>query len=59
MPLTDTKITRFVSRTPFIPYSADETDKRCELILSMQAHGLKSALTILTQNRRYRNFGRT
>ena len=44
IPLTDTKITRFVSRTPFIPYSADETDKRCELILSMQAHGLKKRL---------------
>ena len=44
MPFTETKLTRFVSRTPFIPYSADETDKRCELILSMQAHGLKKRL---------------
>ncbi len=45
MAVSETNLTRFVSRTPFIPYSADETDKRCELILSMQAHGLKKRIS--------------
>ena len=44
MPLCDTELTRFVTRTPFIPYSADEKDKRCDLILTMQANGLKKRL---------------
>ena len=44
MPLSDTKLTRFVSRTPFIPYSDSEKDKRCELILAMQSNGLKKRL---------------
>ena len=44
MSLTDTELTRFVTRTPFIPYSTDEKDKRCELILAMQANGLKKRL---------------
>lgn len=42
--ISDTVLTRFVSPTPFIPYSNDEKDKRCELILSMQSHGLKKRL---------------
>ena len=44
MSLTATELTRFVTRTPFIPYSTDEKDKRCELILAMQANGLKKRL---------------
>ena len=44
MSLTNTELTRFVTRTPFIPYSTDEKDKRCELILAMQANGLKKRL---------------
>lgn len=44
MELCHTDLTRFVSRTPFIPYSKDEKDSRCELILSMQSHGLKKRI---------------
>ncbi len=44
MPLSDTELTRFVSRTPFIPYSDSEKDRRCELILAMQSNGLKKRL---------------
>ena len=39
--LRETKLTRRFERTPFVPSSSVEKDKRCEDILSMQAHGLE------------------
>lgn len=41
MPLTETGLTRTVVRTPFVPQTSAEKDKRCEDILAMQAHGLE------------------
>ncbi len=41
MPLTETVLTRTVVRTPFVPQTSAEKDKRCEDILAMQAHGLE------------------
>ena len=41
MPLTETELTRTVVRTPFVPQTSAEKDKRCEDILAMQAHGLE------------------
>lgn len=38
--LTDTKLTRKISTTPFIPNCEKELNERCELILTMQAKGL-------------------
>ena len=40
MNVTETKLTRRVETTPFVPQSGAEKDKRCEDILAMQAHGL-------------------
>ncbi|MDO5560872.1 MAG: NAD(+) synthase [Oscillospiraceae bacterium] len=44
LPVTDTKLTRYFSKTPFIPSDKTERDKRCDLILQMQSHGLKKRL---------------
>ena len=41
MQLCPTKLTRTVRKTPFVPQTASEMDKRCEDILAMQAHGLE------------------
>ena len=41
MEIKDTELTRTVRRTPFVPDTAAETDRRCEDILTMQAHGLE------------------
>ncbi len=40
----ETKLSRFFSRTPFVPGSEAERNKRCEQILSIQANGLKKRL---------------
>ncbi len=40
----DTKLSRVFSRTPFVPSSEAERNKRCEQILSIQANGLKKRL---------------
>ena len=40
MGVSHTELTRPVEKTPFVPKSAAEKDKRCEDILAMQAHGL-------------------
>ncbi len=44
MELTPTVLTRTVCRTPFVPQTSAETDKRCEDILAMQAHGLEKRI---------------
>ena len=41
MTLRETKLTRRFERTPFVPELSSEKDKRCEDILTMQAHGLE------------------
>ena len=41
MELKPTELTRVVRRTPFVPNTTAEMDKRCEDILTMQAHGLE------------------
>ena len=41
MELNPTELTRVVRRTPFVPNTTAEMDKRCEDILTMQAHGLE------------------
>ena len=38
--LCDTALTRTVEKLPFVPSAENEKDKRCEAILTMQAHGL-------------------
>lgn len=44
MNMKNTRLTRFVSKTPFIPYSKNDKDKRCETILAMQSQGLKKRI---------------
>ena len=44
MPLQNTSLTRFYSKTPFIPYDEKERYYRCDLILKMQAQGLKKRI---------------
>lgn len=39
-----TNLTRKISKTPFIPANKDERDYRCNLILQMQAQGLKKRI---------------
>ncbi|MGN0649089.1 MAG: NAD(+) synthase [Oscillospiraceae bacterium] len=39
--MRETTLTRRFERTPFVPSSSAEKDKRCEDILTMQAHGLE------------------
>ena len=41
----DTELTRKFARTPFIPSDDRERNKRCDLILNMQSHGLMKRLT--------------
>ena len=41
MEIKPAELTRIVRRTPFVPNTSAETDKRCEDILTMQAHGLE------------------
>lgn len=36
----ETKLTRRISKTPFIPSDKAERNERCDLILKMQSHGL-------------------
>jgi NAD+ synthase (glutamine-hydrolysing) len=42
--LRETKLTRTFTRTPFVPASRDDRDKRCSLILDMQAAALAKRL---------------
>jgi NAD+ synthase (glutamine-hydrolysing) len=42
--MEETKLTRYVDPTPFVPGSKVDRDKRCEEILSIQAMGLKKRL---------------
>ncbi len=44
MPITETPLTRYYSPTPFIPGNEQERNYRCDLILQMQAQGLKKRL---------------
>ncbi len=44
MELTETNLTRHISKSPFIPEDKAELAKRCEEILTMQAAGLASRL---------------
>ena len=41
MPLQETKLTRYVSSSPFVPSEDDDRTSRCESILLMQSEGLK------------------
>ena len=41
----ETVLTRKFARTPFIPSDDRERNKRCDLILNMQSHGLMKRLT--------------
>ncbi|KAI4448587.1 Glutamine-dependent NAD(+) synthetase [Eubacterium plexicaudatum ASF492] len=42
--VSNTKLTRFVDSTPFVPGDKSDRDKRCEEILAIQAMGLKKRL---------------
>ena len=44
MGVSETTLTRAVVRTPFVPQASAEKDKRCEDILTMQAHGLEKRI---------------
>ena len=44
MPLTETKLTRYIAKTPFVPTSDNDRASRCEAILAMQSNGLKKRL---------------
>ena len=44
MEVRSTELTRIVRRSPFVPNTPAETDKRCEDILTMQAHGLEKRI---------------
>lgn len=44
LPVSDTALTRFVDPHPFVPADGGERAKRCETILSIQAHGLKKRI---------------
>ena len=44
MEIKQTQLTRTVRKTPFVPNTTAETDKRCEDILAMQAHGLEKRI---------------
>lgn len=41
MPLTETKLTRYISPAPFVPSNKANREERCETILRMQSEGLK------------------
>ena len=42
--LTDNKLTRKFLSTPFVPSDEDKRSERCELILNMQANGIKKRI---------------
>ena len=42
--ISNTELSRFVDPHPFIPSDLPELQKRCELILNVQAHGLKARI---------------
>lgn len=42
--IEETRLTRFYSRTPFVPGDKSDRDRRCDEILSIQAMGLKKRL---------------
>ena len=44
MHITDTLLTNTIDKTPFVPSDRSTRDQRCELILSMQASGLKKRI---------------
>ena len=50
--LTETKLSRWVDPTPFIPHDERRRAERCELILKMQADGSPSASSMPTPRRR-------
>ncbi len=41
----ETQLTRYISKTPFVPDSEELKEKRCEEILAIQSLGLKKRLT--------------
>lgn len=41
MPVTETKLTRYISSSPFVPSDKANREERCETILRMQSEGLK------------------
>ncbi|BCJ96236.1 NAD(+) synthase [Anaerocolumna cellulosilytica] len=41
---TETKLTRFIDKAPFVPGRKEERDRRCEEIINIQAYGLKKRL---------------
>ena len=42
--ITDTPLTRYVDPHPFVPADSTERTQRCEMILNMQAQGLKKRI---------------
>ncbi|MBD5100551.1 MAG: NAD(+) synthase [Clostridiales bacterium] len=42
--LTDNKLTRAFAQTPFVPNDEEKRSERCELILDMQASGMKKRI---------------
>ncbi len=44
MPLTQTKLTRFVPKNPFVPQDEKTRTERCEAILAMQSAGLQKRI---------------
>ncbi len=41
---SETLITRYIDKAPFVPSNRDDRDRRCEEILNIQAYGLKKRL---------------
>ena len=44
LPVEETRLTRHISRTPFVPESRDNLRERCEEILTIQATGLATRI---------------
>lgn len=42
--IAETKLTRFYTKTPFVPNAKDDRDRRCDEILNIQAMGLRKRL---------------
>ena len=42
--VAETKLSRYYSRTPFVPNAKEDRDKRCDEILTIQAMGLRKRL---------------
>ncbi|MCR5273158.1 MAG: NAD(+) synthase [Lachnospiraceae bacterium] len=42
--ISETKLTRYLDKTPFVPSSKSDRDKRCDEILMIQSMGLKKRL---------------